>query len=186
MSVKMVLLGFLRQGPLHGYELKRIIERNMGDWTEIAFGSIYFALDRLAREGFVTPSEEAGENRRPSKIVYTITDSGREKYLRLLRESWQTMERKTSSVDIAVAFIRDLPRPEVCRYLDTRILSLGKALVYLKEHERETMENPYVPPESRYIFSHARYQLEAELAWTKELRAGAEELPGEQKGIQTR
>lgn len=44
--LKTVLLGFLREGPLHGYELKRIIEHAMGDWTDIAFAEI----DRVVRK----------------------------------------------------------------------------------------------------------------------------------------
>jgi len=172
MSVKAVILGFLRQGPLHGYELKRIIEQAMGDWTDIAFGSIYFALDRLLKDGCVTATEEIHNKRRPSKIVYTITDSGQQEYLRLLRELWMNLERKTNSIDIAVSFIRDLPQVEVSDYLTTRVGTLERTLSYLKIHEKETMDNPQVPPESRYIFSHARYQLEAELAWTKELLQG--------------
>ena len=48
MSVRLVLLGLLHERPLYGYEIKQIIEEHMGDWTSIAFGSIYFALDKLA------------------------------------------------------------------------------------------------------------------------------------------
>jgi len=53
MSVRLVILGLLCDRPLYGYEIKQIIEEHMGDWTSIAFGSIYFALDKLAEEGFV-------------------------------------------------------------------------------------------------------------------------------------
>ena len=53
MSVRLVLLGLLLDGPKYGYELKHIIEDHMGDWTSIAFGSIYFALDKLSKEEFI-------------------------------------------------------------------------------------------------------------------------------------
>jgi DNA-binding PadR family transcriptional regulator len=42
-----------RNRPLHGYELKHIVEQHMGDWTNIAFGSIFFALGKLAEEGYI-------------------------------------------------------------------------------------------------------------------------------------
>jgi DNA-binding PadR family transcriptional regulator len=35
------------------YEIKHIIEEHTGDWTSIAFGSIHFALRKLAEEGFI-------------------------------------------------------------------------------------------------------------------------------------
>jgi DNA-binding PadR family transcriptional regulator len=44
MSTRLVILGLLRERSLHGYEIKHIIQDHMGDWTSIAFGSIYFAL----------------------------------------------------------------------------------------------------------------------------------------------
>lgn len=172
MSVKTVILGILRRGPLHGYEIKRIIGLEMGDWTDIAFGSIYFALDSLAKEGFVTGEAIETENRRPSRIVYTITDKGNGEYFRLLREIWKTQNREYSSLDIGIAFIRDLPREEVKEYLSARIHGLEHGLAYLRAHEKETLALEEVPSESRFIFSHARRKLSAELDWTREVLEG--------------
>lgn len=171
MSVKVVLLGLLKKGPLHGYELKRIIESDMGDWTDIAFGSIYFALDKLREGGFVTSRVEDGERHRPSRIVYAITESGRNEYLRLLRELWTDEGRRTNPIDIAVAFMRDLPPEELRGYLGRRIEGLRHALRYLDLHEGEALTQEGVPRESSLIFSHARHQLRSELAWALEVLA---------------
>ena len=167
MSVKTVILGFLRYGPLHGYELKRRIEHDMGDWADIRFGSIYFALEKLTEEGFVTGETQESESNRPSRIVYTITDKGREEYLVLLRELWQDRTRTRHPLDVAIAFIRDLPEDEVRGYLRDRLAYLEQALAYVMQHEEETMAQPQVPRESRFIFSHTRYQLAAERDWTR-------------------
>jgi len=51
MSTRLVILGLLRERPLYGYEIKHVIEDHMGDWTSIAFGSIYFALGKLTEIG---------------------------------------------------------------------------------------------------------------------------------------
>ncbi len=69
MSVRLVILGLLRENPLYGYEIKQIIEEHMSDWTSIAFGSIYFALDKLASENFVEKVSVDKEGRRPSASV---------------------------------------------------------------------------------------------------------------------
>lgn len=166
MSVKTVILGFLRYGPLHGYELKRRIEHEMGDWADIRFGSIYFSLDKLTKDGFVTAETQESQSKRPSRIVYTITEKGQEEYLALLRELWQDRSRARNPIDIAIAFIRDLPENEVRGYLRKRIEYLEHALAYLIQHEQETLTDHHVPKESRFIFSHARYQLTAERDWT--------------------
>jgi DNA-binding PadR family transcriptional regulator len=172
MSVKTVILGLLKKEPLHGYEIKRIIEQEMGDWTDIAFGSIYFALDALAKDGFVTAEVQESAQRRPSRIVYTITHAGEGEYLRLLRELWQDTTRQRNPLDIGIAFMRDLPTAEVKKYLAARIGMMEEILRNLREHERETLAQPGMPRESRFIFSHARHQLEAELAWLREVSAG--------------
>lgn len=172
MLVKAVILGILKRGSLHGYDLKRIIEQEMGDWTDIAFGSIYFALDALARDGFVTGETLDSSGRRPSRKVYTINEKGKSEYLRLLRELWQYNSRQTSPLDIGIAFLHDLPCDEVQGYLSGRIKDLEYALSYLRVHEKETLSQAEVPPESRFIFSHSRYRLEAELLWIREVVAG--------------
>ena len=166
MSVKLVLLGFLRRGPMHGYELKRLIEREMGDWTDIAFGSIYFALEKLSEEGFVLGSAEA-TGKRPSRIVYTITDAGRDEYVRLLREQWDTHERRANPVDIAVAFLDDLPLDEVEERLRARLRHCEHALDHVRRHEAEIAALPGIPRQARFIFRHATLQLEAEREWAR-------------------
>jgi len=53
MSTRLVILGLLNERPLYGDEIKQNIEEYMGDGRSIAFGSITFALDKLAEESYV-------------------------------------------------------------------------------------------------------------------------------------
>ena len=87
MSTRLVILGFLRGQPLYGYEIKQMIEHVMGDWTNIAFGSIYYALGKLAEDRFVEKVGTEQEGGRPSRTVYQITDAGREG---VIRSWWAT------------------------------------------------------------------------------------------------
>lgn len=169
MSTRMVILGILRDRPLHGYELKRILEQRMGDWASIAFGSIYFALGKLAGEGMIRKLEESREGNRPSRSIYGITEAGRKEFLRLLRGCWQEAERQQFSIDMGVAFMDALPPKEVCHHLGKRIRVLEDAQEHLQEHEAEQMDGQHVPQWARFIFSHTRLHTEAELAWTKSL-----------------
>ena len=86
MSVRLVLLGLLRDQPMHGYEIKQTIEDRMGDWTSIAFGSIYHALAKLTDEGMIEKAGVEQEGNRPSRTIYQITESGQAEFTRLLRE----------------------------------------------------------------------------------------------------
>jgi DNA-binding PadR family transcriptional regulator len=171
MSVRLVLLGLLQDRPLYGYEIKQIIEEHMGDWTSIAFGSIYFALDKLADEGFVEKVATEQHGNRPSRSVYQVTPAGRDEFLRLLRETWQTVQRDYYDIDICLFFLDRLSLDEVRGYLEARLARMEKSLGYLFTHETEQFQDPRVPPQARAIFNHTRAHLKSEVEWTRELLA---------------
>ncbi len=169
MSTRLVILGLLRERPLYGYEIKQIIEEHMGDWTAIAFGSIYYALDKLADEEFVQKVATEQEGGRPSRHICRITARGRGEFLRLLRDLWRTPERQYFDFDIALFFITALPREEILTYLRGRIAGLESTLAQLDAHQTEQRAQPEVPAVAEAIFDHSRVHMEAELAWVRDL-----------------
>lgn len=175
MSTRLVILGLLRERPLYGYELKQIIEEHMGDWTNIAFGSIYFALGKLAEEGFVTQVATEQEGRRPSRTVYQITDAGRAEFLRLLREVWREIERHYYTIDIGLAFMEALPVEEIKGCLEGRIAQLKGIVQHIGEHQAEQMAQPEVPTTAAAVFDHGLAHFQAELDWTRNLLVKVEE-----------
>jgi DNA-binding PadR family transcriptional regulator len=175
MSTRLVILGVLCERPLHGYEIKHIIEEHMGDWTNIAFGSIYFALKKLSEEGFVEKAGIEQEGGRPSRTIYQITEAGRTEFLRLLREVWGEVERHYYVTDIGLAFIEALPIEEVKGYLGGRIAQLEAILQHLDEHKKEILAMEEIPRRAAALFEHSRVHFAAELAWTRELLAEIEQ-----------
>lgn len=169
MTVRMVILGLLRERPLYGYELKHVIEDHMGDWTSIAFGSIYFALDKLSKEGFVEKVSVEQEGKRPSRSVYQITDAGRDEFMRLLREGWQDVERQYFELDVCLFFMRYLPLDEAKEYLRRRRVILEHSLTEVQKHRDEQLAIPEVPALAGAIFDHTLVHTEAELRWVSDL-----------------
>jgi DNA-binding PadR family transcriptional regulator len=167
MSARLVILGLLHHGPLHGYELKRLIEEEMGDWTAIPFGSIYFALGKLREEGSVVAREQEREGKRPEKTVYAITEKGKEVFLSLLRETLGSQEAQKFEIDQALAFSEALPREEVSAFFKARVGGLAEAIAQLARHEAEQMSAETIPPIARAIFLHGKLHLQAELDWSR-------------------
>ncbi|MBN1933233.1 MAG: PadR family transcriptional regulator [Anaerolineae bacterium] len=175
MSTRLVLLGLLRERPLYGYELKQIIEEHMGDWTNIAFGSIYFALNKLADEGFIEQVATEQEGNRPSRTVYQITHAGRAEFLSQLKQVWRTFQQQYFDLDIALFFMDALPPDEVRSCLRARVAQLEQVVAHLNVHQGEEMSKPEVPARAAAIFDHARRHIAAELAWTQDLLAKVEQ-----------
>ena len=169
MSTKLVLLGLLKEKSFYGYELKHIIEKHMGDWTNIAFGSIYFALNKLNEDGFVEKISEEKVGNRPSRSIYKITDKGKDEFISLLRETWQKIDREYYSLDIAIAFSKVLSKDEIKKYLKDRIMKYEEKLKYLDKHKTEQLYRKEVPRSAKAVFLHSEYHMKAELTWLKEV-----------------
>ena len=174
----MVLLGLLHDRPLYGYEIKQLIEAHMGDWTSIAFGSIYFALDKLAEDGLAEKVAVEQSGSRPSRSVYQITQTGKAEFLRLLRESWQNIEHQYHEIDICLFFMDRLSLVEIKGFLRARLSRLESALDYLQTHEAEQLQRPETPWQARAIFDHTRLHIQSEVNWTRELLTNMENERG--------
>ncbi len=72
----MMVLQRLRLGPLHGYALAQVIKTDSDDLLQIEEGSLYPALLRMLKAGWV--EAEWGVSERNRKVrIYRITKSGK-------------------------------------------------------------------------------------------------------------
>lgn len=87
-AARILILGILQfKAPAHGYEIRRELESWRAEqWAHIAYGSIYFALGKMAEEGLVEAVGTDQVGNRPARTLYTITDAGKQEFERLLRD----------------------------------------------------------------------------------------------------
>jgi PadR family transcriptional regulator PadR len=86
-TLDMLVLKALSWGSMHGYEVTRWLEQQSGDALRVEEGSLYPALHRLARRGWVVAEWGVSENNRRAKY-YTLTAEGR-RQLRAETSSWE-------------------------------------------------------------------------------------------------
>lgn len=86
MSVRRLCLAMLSEGDATGYEIRKEATSGCFSYFEDAsYGSIYPALAKLEKEGLVTMREEK-QSGKPARKVYSITQTGRDALLDMLRE----------------------------------------------------------------------------------------------------
>ncbi|WBW96272.1 PadR family transcriptional regulator [Oceanirhabdus sp. W0125-5] len=84
--IKVLILYYLSIKSTHGYEIQKFIQTNhMDRWTKIQSGSIYYALNKLEKQGFIVLKEEIGSGSKARKI-YGITDKGRDELKELVNK----------------------------------------------------------------------------------------------------
>jgi DNA-binding PadR family transcriptional regulator len=77
-SLELAVLGLLHESPLHGYELRKRLNLLLGWGRLLSYGSLYPALKRLLRAGWITEVAAPAAVSRRQRIVYQITPAGRQ------------------------------------------------------------------------------------------------------------
>lgn len=77
LSVKHGILAVLDRRSMHGYDLRRELEDELGPAWAVNYGQIYTTLERLVRDGFVVQSETVTSGEAPERKLYTVTPAGR-------------------------------------------------------------------------------------------------------------
>ena len=78
-SLDLLILKALSWGPRHGYAVAEWIEQATGDALSVAEGTLYPALHRLERKGWVQSEWGISENNRRAKF-YRHTAAGRARF----------------------------------------------------------------------------------------------------------
>jgi len=85
----MLILKALSLGPLHGYGIGQRIEQMSADVLRVEEGSLYPALYRIERQGWITAEWGISENNLRAKF-YKLTRGGR-KQLEIEEENWERL-----------------------------------------------------------------------------------------------
>ena len=87
-TLDLVVLRSLVLSPLHGHAIAKAIERNSEDALLVKQGSLYPALHRLIKRGWIAAEKGISENNRQAKF-YRLTAKGR-RQLSIETSKWET------------------------------------------------------------------------------------------------
>jgi len=79
-TLDLLILTTLKWGPQHGYALSLAIRANSGDYLLVETGSLYPALHRLERQGWVASEWKLTEANQRAKF-YRLTATGKKRLL---------------------------------------------------------------------------------------------------------
>ena len=85
-TLDLLILQTLQWGPQHGYSISQTIRTDSGERLQVDTGSLYPALHRLERQGFISAEWKVSEAKQRTR-VYQLTAAGK-KQLRSERSRW--------------------------------------------------------------------------------------------------
>src|SRR6516225_6785421 len=86
-TLDMLILRTLLLGPAHGHQIAKHIQRSTEDVLQVEHGSLYPALHRMERKGWLSSKWESGEGKRELKY-YRLTAQGK-KQLAVEESKWE-------------------------------------------------------------------------------------------------
>ncbi|MFE9692759.1 PadR family transcriptional regulator [Micromonospora sp. NPDC005806] len=174
--LELAILGFLGEGPLHGYELKSRITRLAGYARPVSDGSLYPAINRLERAGLVSRQREPGAAAAPRHTL-SLTTAGRAELWRRLREPAELDVTDQNRFFTLLAFLGQLADPAAqAAVLERRLAFLDQPASFFAAGDRPQRAAEQTDPFRRGMLVMAREISRAERSWLRaaiaELRAG--------------
>jgi DNA-binding PadR family transcriptional regulator len=176
MLIPLYILGLLiRVGPQHGYQIKKMFEDQLSDFTQIKLPTIYYHLEKMEKEGLLAASSE--KNRKgQDKTIYSITGKGKSSFYQLLNEFLPFKYQPTFASDAVFYFSSQIDSSLILQNLKKHVINMQEALNTISEHKMKELQA--LPEEARkmalVIFSHHERHYQAELDWAQETLAGLE------------
>lgn len=97
-ALEMMILQSLRLKPMHGYALAKHIKQVSDDLLQIEEGSLYPALQRMLKEGWVESKAGVSAKNRPIRI-YRLTKTG----LKHLQQEVSSFEKMFAGITRVLA-----------------------------------------------------------------------------------
>ncbi len=138
MSLRHALLGLLTYEPMTGYELKQFFDSSVQHFWNAELSQIYPTLKALEEQGWVDKDVQVQDGR-PNRKIYEITPSGRDEFLRWVREPQPPAEMRDPFM-IKVFFGADVPVEDMLVLMRRQMDEHGKGLAFCETVLREKVK----------------------------------------------
>ncbi|MGA5760290.1 PadR family transcriptional regulator [Nonomuraea bangladeshensis] len=170
--LELAILGFLAEGPLHGYELRRRVAALSGHARPVSDGSLYPAINRLARAGLLERRAEPGASAAQRQTL-SLTREGRADLLRRLRDPAEHDITDSTRFFTILAFLSLLPDvADQHAVLRRRLEFLERPAGFFYDGDRPLAARDLADPYRRGMLVVARATSRAERDWLRETLSG--------------
>jgi hypothetical protein len=178
-TLELAVLGLLHERPMHGYELRKQLNVVLGWGRVLSYGSLYPALKKMLRAGWlveditlpepVAPTPAVGARgttvSRRQRIVYKLTVPGDDRFAKLMSDtgpaSWED-----DNFDVRFAFFGRTDREIRLRILEGRRARLQERLSRAQQQLAASAERDTYAAE---LQRHGLESVEREVHWLSDL-----------------
>ena len=167
----LVVLSYLDQKPMHGYELNQVLEsHDAKDWAGISRPQVYYSLNKLKKMRLIRRASESSGSLGPDKQVFELSESGKKVLRKSVSKSEWATQRPAPPFLTWLALSDHAPRGKAKQIVEERRKFLSSEI----QREKETLKN--FPNEDSWPIRKAKLMIgltienfESELKWLKNL-----------------
>jgi len=163
---ELVILGLLKDGPKHGYKIKKLLKNILRVFTTIDTKSIYYPLKTLKNKGLLE-EEITRQGHRPERHTYRLTDKGQEYFNKLVLDNFLSLTRPFVNIDLSLYFYPYLDKNTAMRKIKVRQRALERVKKWLLNNISQGSYSSQ--PHLNAIFKHNLKLIEAEIDFTQGL-----------------
>jgi DNA-binding PadR family transcriptional regulator len=138
MNIQHVILGFLMNEPMSGYDIKRRFEVSASHFFEASFGGIYPALRKMEKEGLIDKQVVIQEGK-PNKNVFAITDLGKQAFYEYLASPLEPSMIRSDFL-VRVFFGRHASKEQIRSWMAQELANIERNLRDLEQTKAQVYE----------------------------------------------
>ena len=169
-TIDLIVLGILKKESMSAYDIQKLVEyRNISKWVKISTPSIYKKVIQLEEKGYIT-STQVKEGKMPEKAVYTLTDSGKSQFEKLMIEISLKPIHIFLDFNAVIVNLDSLSREnqQVClANIENNIKTLKS---YLEENENLKKNAPEIPETGMAVLEQQLILIQAIETWIASMK----------------
>ncbi|WP_418969265.1 PadR family transcriptional regulator [Alloscardovia omnicolens] len=170
--IETMILGFLAEEDLHGYELRRRMVQLLGFSRPISDGTIYPAINRLIKQGLVIEEKDKAIAGRARRRLH-LTSLGRERLVETLRTANGYFITDPARWFVILGFLSQVPDDNDRRaVLQRRLDYISNPIGFFSDQEVPLHRHDVTDKYREGIYIFARGANQAEKAWLEEMLNG--------------
>lgn len=155
---RLAILGILKSGPKHGYQIKKIIDKVLGVFAELEEKSVYYSLKKMEEEKLIR-KEIGTVSKHLQRYTYYITEKGEKEFVKLAMSKFIPTKRPFFEIDIPLYFLPYLNKREVLVRLRLRKRFLDSVKSWIK---RVMSSDKNISQHHKLLLKHHLQLLKAE------------------------
>ncbi len=173
MNTQTLILAILNFGDASGYEIKKESSEGVFSYfVDISYGSIYPTLAKLEADGMVIGRSES-QSGKPDKKVFSITEKGREEFIKTLASPPAIDKFKSEFLLVAMSAGQTTP-DVITKAIDKRIIEMEQLLELIT-----SLRSDCDHPATQWITSYGLHVKGADLEFLRNNRESLIAMAGQ-------